>query len=165
MSGLMNAMMACLEPESHRRNGDMSSLDAETIYWDKVAIYAIIMDIFRTLFEACSVSWFKDNELMANGNGSSRHRSGDEDNVTKMENEWESEVWDHKLTIFDVTRKLLWSILRCPFLPQSREIPGDHDSSCLGTITDPQKFIKAGGWLTMSDESAARVNATEIIIT
>lgn len=151
MSGLIRAMMSCLEPLETNR--DLRSIEVQGVYWDKVATYAILMDIFRTLFEACSVSWFKDKELVD-------HNSFEND---KEKNEWESDAWEHKLTIFDVTRKLLSSVLRCPFLPRSSTNPGDLGYGCFVTVTDPQKFIKAS-WLTLDDENSAKVSLSMVTL-
>lgn len=141
MVGLINALIACLEP-THNSSHDG---DIQEEYSNKVAIYAILMDIFRTLYEACSVSWFKETEYI----------TGKQDLFYNENfNEWEEDVWDYKLTIFDITRKLLESILTCPFLPRSRDIPDGQ--RCFVTITDPQKFVKTP-WLTLNSENSTKV--------
>ncbi|ODN00577.1 hypothetical protein Ocin01_06108 [Orchesella cincta] len=141
ISGLVRAMTMSVEPMKNNLIGD--PLEVKQAFMDRVAVYAVVMDIFRSLYEACGVTWFKSRA------GGSDKEFEEEGNVWQI-----NSSWDYKLSIFDITRKLLSSVLLCPYLPKTCEIP--EVSRCFFHITDPRKFVSAR-WLNHRDENEHKI--------
>lgn len=112
-------------------------LEDEDYFLDKVSAISIIMDIFRSMYEACGTCWFVEgskSDVLVNDNNNDTDGNYYDNKMWKISSE------EIPVNLHQVTNFLLRTIFGCSIIPH----PGiSGQKEIIEIVCNPQKFATA----------------------